>query len=46
MANEEKINGWVVREPVLGHYLTFSVKNLLELKVIIGLMKMENVVLH
>lgn len=23
MANEEKINGWVVREPVLGHYLTF-----------------------
>lgn len=23
MANEEKINGWVVREPVMGHFLTF-----------------------
>lgn len=23
MANEEKINGWVVREPVMGYTLTF-----------------------
>ena len=23
MANEEKITGWVVREPVMGHFLTF-----------------------